>query len=96
MYVPFSGSHLTPERRTFNTAMEKSRVTVEWYFREVRRYWTIFDLKRNLRVKEFGVGALYIAGVLLTDLRNCCYPNSISQFFACLPPSMAEYVNHRN
>ena len=96
LYVPFSGSHLTPERRAFNTAMEKSRVTEEWYFCEVKRYWTMLDVKRSLRVKECGVGALYISGVLLTNLRNCCHPNSISQYFACLPPSMAEYVNHRN
>ena len=37
LYVPFSESKLSDAQKAFNTAMSKSRVTVEWYFREVKR-----------------------------------------------------------
>lgn len=95
LYIPFSGSNLSAEESAFNTAMSISRVTVEWYFREVKQYWTLLDFKRKLRVRESAVCALYIAGVLLTNFRNCIYPNSISQYFECSPPSLADYINHR-
>ena len=86
LYVPFSGSNLSDAQKAFNTAMAKSRVTVEWYFREVKRYWTLLDYRRKLRVKEAAVGSLYLAAILLTNVRNCCYPNTISQCFGCHPP----------
>lgn len=95
LYIPFSGSNICESRRKFNEYMSKSRVTVEWYFKEVKLYWTILDFKRKLRVNEGAVGKLYIAGVLLTNFRNCVYPNTISQYFKEDPPTLEEYVYHR-
>ena len=34
--VPYQGSNLSAPQRAFNGAMSKGRVTVEWYFKEVR------------------------------------------------------------
>lgn len=39
MYVPFSGSVLPEIQRHFNKVMAKARVTVEWYFKEVKHFW---------------------------------------------------------
>ena len=94
LYVPFSGSNLSDAQKAFNTTMAKSRVTVEWYFREVKRYWTLLDYRRKLRVKEAAVGSLYLAAILLTNVRNCCYPNTISQYFGSQPSTMEE--SHRD
>lgn len=52
--------------------MEKSRVTVEWHFGEVKRYWTLVGFKCNLLVRECAVGALHVAETLLTNISNCC------------------------
>ena len=35
MEVAFQGSNLSAARRAFNMAMDRSRITVEWYFKEV-------------------------------------------------------------
>ena len=78
LYVPFSGSNLCEARSALNKAMAKSRA-VEWFFIEVKRYWTLVDFKRKMRVRESAVGAMYIAAVILTNVWNCCYPNTISQ-----------------
>lgn len=51
LYIPFSGSHLSDEQKAFKTTMANNPVTVEWYFREVRRYWTLLDYKHILKLK---------------------------------------------
>lgn len=96
LYIPFRGSNLCEARRKFNEAMSMARVTVEWFFKEVKLYWTSVDFKRKLRINESGVSTMYIAAVLLTNFRNCVYPNSISQYFEVEPPSLEEYLNHKD
>ena len=93
--TPFSGSNLSDIEKAFNKAMARSRVTVEWFFKEVKLYWSYVDFKRKMRTREHAVGAIYVAAVLLTNMRNCIYPNSISQYFECPPPSLEEYMTHR-
>lgn len=94
--VPFAGANLTDVERAFNGAMSKGRVTVEWYFKEVKQFWGILDSKRKLRVREGPVGLAYRAGVLLTNMRNCISPNQISQYFRCSPPTLEEYISHKD
>lgn len=85
-YVPFSGSHMSSEQNSFNTATAKILVTVEWLFKEVNQYWTIIAYKRNLLFREGEVGALYVASVIRTNSRSCVYPKPISQYFGVIPP----------
>ena len=94
--IPFQGSSLTSYEKAYNGAMSKGRVTVEWYFKEVKLYWSTMDYKRKLRTGESPVGALYIAALLLTNIRNCVYPNTISQYFKCSPPTLEEYISHKD
>jgi len=51
------------------------------------------DFKRKPRIKESPVGELYIAGMLLTNLSNCVYPNTVSQYFGCTPFGLGEYLS---
>jgi nuclease HARBI1 len=85
MEVPYQGSNLPEEQKYLNKAMSASRITVEWIFKEVKQYWSTMDYKRKLRVGECPVGALYIAAMLLTNFRNCVYPNPTAQYFSCRP-----------
>lgn len=93
--VPFSGANVTVVQRAFNKAMSKVRITVEWFFMEVKRLWGLTDADRKLRLGEMPAGLIYRAAVLLTNLRNCVSPNIISQYFACAPPSLEEYIRAR-
>ena len=45
LYLPFNGSNLSDAQKAFNTAMAKSRVTVEWYFRDVE-YCSLYAVFR--------------------------------------------------
>lgn len=93
--VPFSGSNLTPAQKSANCATAAVRVTVEWMYKEVKLYWSTVDFKRKMRIGEAPVGLLYIAAMLLTNFRNCIYPNTVSQYFNCNPPSLEEYLLHK-
>lgn len=93
--IPYSGGHMTAWESAFNKAMSKVRITVEWYFKEVKSLWSFVDCKRRLRVLQMPVGMMYQAAVLLTNFRNCLEPNEISQYFNCRPPNLQEYVEGR-
>ena len=94
--VPFQGSSLSSAQKAFNAGMSSVRVTVEWMFKEIKIYWSSVDFKRKLRVRQSPVGLLYLSAMLLTNIRNCCYPNTISQYFGVKPPTLEDYLSHKD
>lgn len=96
MDVPFQGGALNADMRAFNKAMSEGRITIEWMFKEVKTFWTAVDFPRKLRVLQLPVGTMYLAGMLLCNMRNCFYANQTSQYFNCKPPTLEEYLNWRN
>ena len=94
--VPFQGSNLSAQQRAYNKLMSSVRITVEWIFKEVKLCYTTVDYKRKLKLFESPIGWLYIASVLLSNVRDCIYPNQISQYFNCAPPKLEEYLSHRD
>jgi hypothetical protein len=53
------------------------------------------DYKRKLRVGEFLVGAFYISAMLLTNFRNCVYPDLIALYVYFRLPTHEEYLEHK-
>lgn len=49
-------------------------------------YWKTEDYKRKMGIGESPVGALYKNVILVTNMRNSVYSNSIAQLFDCLSP----------
>jgi hypothetical protein len=39
LMVGFDGTDITPEQAAFNKAMSRSRVAVEWTFKDIKKYW---------------------------------------------------------
>eukprot|EP00171_Calliarthron_tuberculosum_P019957 IDg19957t1 len=81
VYSPLEGPrhNWTPYKqsaqRAFNLAISRVIVTVEWVLKEIKLYWTSVDYRRKMLVTESPVGAMYIAAMLLTNMRNCVHPN---------------------
>ncbi len=88
--------NLTGIQRNDNEDRSASRVTVHWFFKESKRYWPQCDFKRSLRVLEAPVGTLIKAAMLLTNMRNCFYPDQISQYFGVHPPTIENYTSNRH
>lgn len=94
--VPFQGSNVSPAQSAFNRAMSSVRISVEWIFKEVKMQFPDIDFKRKMKIQESPVGMMYLATILLTNFRNCLYPNQISTYFECSPPDLKTYVAHKN
>lgn len=93
--VYHSGPGLTIQQQLENADKPKVRVSVEWFFMEVKKYFPRCDYKRSLKLLQAPIGQFLKAAVLLTNFRNCIYPNEISQHFGVQPPTLEEYVSHK-
>lgn len=51
--------------------------TVEWAFKELKQYFTMLELKRNIQSLKEPLGKLYRLEMLLTNMQNCLYNISI-------------------
>ena len=95
MEIPFQGSNLTVQQVAFNKAKSFAPITVEWIFKEVKLYFRTVDYKRKMKVFESQVGSLYLAGMLLSNIRNCIYRNQVAKYFKCTPPTLEDYLVRR-
>lgn len=86
--VPFSGANLDEIRKAFNRAMSKGRISLEWYFMEVKHLWSLVDVKRKLRVRKMPAGLIYKAVELLTNLNNSTNTNLIAQYLSATQPGL--------
>ncbi|KAH9151349.1 hypothetical protein AeRB84_006020 [Aphanomyces euteiches] len=91
---PFKGASLTHEQAKFNKQMSSVRVSVEWCFGAIMRYWAFLDYKKNLRIFLSPVAKMYLIGVLFTNCLTCARSgNQTSRFFRLDPPSLERYLN---
>ena len=90
---PFKGAHITADQRSFNKAMSKARISVEWIFGDIVNYFAFLDFKKNLKIGLSAVGKMYRVCALLHNARACLYKNTTSLYFHVDPPTLEEYFN---
>lgn len=90
---PFTGVNLSPFERAFNDRWCSVRVSVEWFFGRIVTLWRMVDDRRRMKVLLSPVAKWVQVAALLTNLHHCFYGSLISSYFACPPPSPAEYLN---
>ena len=90
---PFSKPGRTDAQQEWNTQMSKVRIEVEHGFALVTNVWRFLGAKQKHRVFWSPVGRYYRVGVLLTNALACLYPNQVSQYFNCAPPSLEDYFH---
>jgi hypothetical protein len=90
---PFKGSTITAAQADYNKRMSSARVSVEWSFGDILRFWAFLDFKKNLKVFLSPVAKYYLVGTLLTNCLTCERGgNQTSRFFGVVPPSLEEYL----
>ena len=90
LQAPFVGN-LNPFQEEFNSQMSKVRISVEWLFNEIIKYFQFLDLKKNLKIGLTPVGKMYRVFALLINARTCFYKTLNSEFFNIDPPPLEEY-----
>ena len=92
LQIAFQGAALTEEQCQFNTEMNRLRTSVEWGFKDIKKYFTHVDFTRKNIISNTPVGLHYIIAGLLWNFRACLYSSQTSQFFDCKAPSLEEYL----
>jgi hypothetical protein len=82
---------LTLEMREFNRKMSQVRVSVEWMFGNITKYFRFVDFKNLMKLHLSPVGKIYCVAALLQNAHTCLYENLVSHFFDLQPPSIHEY-----
>lgn len=88
---PFRNAAMTREMEEYNQAMSSVRVTVEWLFGEIVKYFKFIDFKRQQNISLSPVGKIYVVSAILQNALTCLYDNPVSTYFALNPPSLDEY-----
>ncbi|DAZ99510.1 TPA: hypothetical protein N0F65_005382 [Lagenidium giganteum] len=90
---PFQGSALTTRQQAFNKKMSSVRVSVEWVFGDVLRYWAFTDYHKNQKLHLQAVGNIYHIAVVLTNVMTCLHGSQTRRYFRLSPPSLRAYLH---
>ena len=91
LQTPFIGVNLTSLQISWNKEMSSARVSVEWVFWDIIRYFKFLDFRKILKIKLSAVGKMYILWALLHNARSCFYGTSTKNYFGLHPPLIGEY-----
>ncbi|CAB3977112.1 Hypothetical predicted protein [Paramuricea clavata] len=89
---PFrNNAALTEDMRQYNKAMSSVRVSVEWLFGEITKYFKFVDFKQQLKIRLSPIGKIYIVSAILQNSLACLYGNIVSEYFEINPPTLENY-----
>ena len=91
--VPYHDAELNVLHAAYNDKMSSSRISVEWAFGGILKYWGALRYVPSQQVLSGQkIGQIYFVAALLTNMLNCVRPNQTSQYFKCEPPSLQAYL----
>lgn len=79
--MPFQNYSVNVSSKAFNEEFSRVRVAAEWLFREVKFWFTTLDCKPKIWTRRQPTGSLYLASMMLSNLTNCLYLNTVLQYF---------------
>ncbi|GMF62185.1 unnamed protein product [Phytophthora fragariaefolia] len=90
--APFKGASLSEDEQEFNKRTSAVRVSVEWGFGKIVRYWAFIDFSKNQKVYLQRLGKMYAVGAFLTNVHTCIHGSQTSSFFRMTPPTIQQYI----
>lgn len=93
LQVGFKGSVLSDEQKAFNKSMSLVRVSVEWAFKDLKKYFTHVDSSRKMVLQKVPVAKWYLVSAVLWNFRACMYGSQSATFFNCSAPSFEDYIS---
>jgi hypothetical protein len=76
--------------RQYNKEMNSVRVSVEWLFGEITKYFKFVDFKQQLKIRLSPIGKIYIVSAILQNSLACLYGNIVSEYFEINPCTTLE------
>ncbi len=91
LQAPFKARVLTAEMQAYNKAMSAVRVSVEWMFGNITKYFSFIDFKKQMKLNLSAIGKMYVVSALLENACTCLYGNIVSTTFELEPPTLEQY-----
>jgi nuclease HARBI1 len=92
--VGYHGTDLKTEQKPFDASVSSVRISVEWAFKDVKKYFTHLEFPRKLVMGNTPTEKCYIFAAVLRNFRNCMFESEGSQFYRCDPPTIDEYMSN--
>ena len=73
LQAPFQGRVLTDEMQACKKPMSSVRVSVEWMFGNITKYFGFIDFKRQMKLNVSAIGKMYVASALFENARTSLY-----------------------
>lgn len=73
LQIGFGGGNVTPPKSAFNKVTAQVRISFEWAFKDIKRYFTYADFARKMIVVNVFVEKWYMVGALLWNVTTCPY-----------------------
>ncbi|KAE9124044.1 hypothetical protein PF002_g7954 [Phytophthora fragariae] len=90
---PYKGCRVNAPQMELNKDMSAVRVSVEWSYGEITKYYSFPDYKRHQRVATTPTATLDKLGVFFTNCVTIARGGSNnSKYFSCKPPTFDEYL----
>jgi nuclease HARBI1 len=83
LLTPFEGAVLTSDEALFNKRMSKVRVSVDWAFKDIQKYFAQVAVPRKMVLLLNSAGAWHLASCLLWNFRSCLEGSPTSTYFEC-------------
>lgn len=74
-----------------DNSMSSVRVSVEWLFGGIIKYFKFVDFKKTQKISLSAVGKMYIVCAILRNAMTCLYGNYTSDIFDIDPPTLQDY-----
>jgi hypothetical protein len=65
LITPFEGTNITSDEALFNKRLSKARVSVEWAFKDIKKYFSHIAFPRKMALSRTPAGAWYLTSSLL-------------------------------
>ena len=88
LQAPFQGRVPTDEMQAYKKTMSSVRVSVEWMFGNITKYFRFIDFKRQMKLNLSAIGKMYVVSALVENARICLYGNIVSITSELEPPAL--------
>ncbi len=86
---------MPPASVAFNAVMCPLRVSVEWGYEKIVRYWAFFDLKKQMKIHGSAIDPMWRLAIFFTNCLTWAKGgNRISKYFDIQPLSLEEYISN--
>ena len=93
IFCPYRDPERGGEEQEYNTAMSTGRITVEWGYMLVKRYFAYLDFSKSNKIFRSPVAQIVHVAVFLMNCKTCLEGgNMTSEYFGMNPPDINDFL----